>query len=489
MNADWAAAPMQGSIAGESAGRSVARLADPPVLLGRPSYGELTRQLLGPIQIASPWHLRLIAMSGLGTVVLFAALAYTTLTGIGVWGANVPVAWAFAITNFVWWIGIGHAGTFISAILLLFSSQWRTSINRVAEGMTLFAVVQAGLFPIFHTGRPWFAYWLIPYPSTMNVWPNFRSALPWDAAAVSTYLTVSVLFWYMGLVPDLAVARDASAQRWRRQIYGVFALGWRGSSRDWSHYRVIYGLLAGLATPLVVSVHTVVSMDFATTQLPGWHSPMFPPYFVAGAIYSGFAMVLTLIIPIRRVFRLENVVTERHFENMAKMLLCTGWIVTYAYIIEIFCAWYSGDLYERYVHLFSRPFGPYAFFVWLQYFCNCVVVQVFWSKRARRSTIVLFVAALLINVGMWLERFNLIVTSLQRDFLPSSWGIYVPTPIDGAIFFGTLSFFLFLFLLFLRVVPFIPISELKELRHKLVEADLRNAKRAGRRDEVEVARV
>jgi Ni/Fe-hydrogenase subunit HybB-like protein len=448
------------------------------VMIGRPSYGELTQQLLRPIWQTSRLHLWLIMLTGLGTLGLFAALTYTVLTGVGVWGVNIPVGWAFAITNFVWWIGIGHAGTFISAILLLFTSQWRTSINRVAEGMTLFAVVQAGLFPVFHLGRPWFAYWLIPYPSTMNVWPNFRSALPWDAAAVSTYLTVSLLFWYMGLVPDLAIARDTSRERWRRQIYGLFALGWRGSSRDWSHYRVIYGLLAGLATPLVISVHTVVSMDFAISQLPGWHSPMFPPYFVAGAIYSGFAMVLLLVIPIRRIFALHNVITERHLENMAKMLLCTGWIVTYSYVIESFCAWYSGDQFERYVYLYNRPFGPYAFFVWLQFFCNCAVVQVFWSQRARRSPLILFGASFLIMVGMWLERFNLIVTSLQRDFLPSSWSFYVPTPIDGAIFFGTLSFFFFLFLLFLRVVPFIPVSELKQLRRELSEADRRNGEPA-----------
>jgi Ni/Fe-hydrogenase subunit HybB-like protein len=444
---------------------------DPPFLIGRPTYAALTRQLLRPILAGSVWYLPLFALTGLGSLLLFAALTYTAIAGVGTWGLNIPVGWAFAITNFVWWIGIGHAGTFISAILLLFSAKWRTSINRVAEGMTLFAVVQAGLFPIFHTGRPWFAYWLIPFPSTMNVWPNFRSALPWDAAAVSTYLTVSLLFWYMGLVPDLAVMRDAAKERWRRRIYGVFALGWRGSSHDWSHHRVIYGLLAGLATPLVISVHTIVSMDFAITQLPGWHSPMFPPYFVAGAIYSGFAMVLTLIVPIRRIFGLQNVVTERHLENMAKMMLCTGWIVIYSYIIEMFCAWYSGNPYERYVHLFNRPFGAYALFVWLQFFCNCAVVQVFWSKRARRNTIVLFLVSVVVNVGMWLERFNLIVTSLQRDFLPSSWHIYVPSLIDGTILFGTLSFFFFLFLLFMRFVPFIPISELKELRHRLSEGE------------------
>jgi molybdopterin-containing oxidoreductase family membrane subunit len=453
--------------------RASAREVDPPFMIGRPTYGALTHQLLRPIWVGSRWYWPLFALTGLGSIGLFAALTYTALTGIGTWGVNVPVAWAFAITSFVWWIGIGHAGTFISAILLLFSAKWRTSINRVAEGMTLFAVVQAGLFPIFHTGRPWFAYWLVPYPSTMSVWPNFRSALPWDAAAVTTYLLVSLLFWYMGLVPDLAIMRDASRERWRRQIYGLFALGWRGSSRDWNHYRVIYGLLAGLATPLVVSVHTIVSMDFAIAQLPGWHSPMFPPYFVAGAIYSGFAMVLTLMIPIRRIFQLQNVITERHLENMAKMLLCTGWVVTYSYIIEMFCAWYSGNPYERYVHLVSRPFGTYAVFVWLQFFCNCVVVQVFWSRRARRNTVVLFVAALLINVGMWLERFNLIVTSLERDFLPSSWHVYVPSFIDGIIFSGTVSFFFFLFFAFMRFVPFIPISELKELSHSLSEDDAR----------------
>lgn len=452
-------------------------LIDPPFMAGRPTYRALTNQLLRPIWLGSRWYLPLLGITGLGSLMLFTALLYTAVAGVGVWGVNVPVAWAFAITNFVWWIGIGHAGTFISAILLLFAAKWRTSINRVAEGMTLFAVVQAGLFPIFHLGRPWFAYWLLPYPSTMNVWPNFRSALPWDAVAVTTYLIVSFLFWYMGLVPDLAVARDASPERWRRQVYGVFALGWRGSSRDWSHYRIIYGLLAGLATPLVVSVHTIVSMDFAITQLPGWHSPMFPPYFVAGAIYSGFAMVLTLVVPIRRLFALENVITERHLENMAKMLLCTGWIVIYAYIIESFCAWYSGNIYERYVLLVNRPFGTYAVLVWLQFFCNCVVVQVFWSRRARRNTLVLFAASILINVGMWLERFNLIVTSLERDFLPSSWHVFVPSFIDGAIFVGTVSFFFFLFFLFLRFVPFIPISELKELRNRLAEQDEANRAR------------
>jgi len=437
------------------------------VLVGRPSDTQLNRQLLAPILQGSKWYLPLLLVTGAGASMLMLALLYTAVTGIGTWGNNIPVGWAFGITNFVWWIGIGHAGTFISAILLLFSSKWRTSINRVAEAMTLFAVINAGIFPLMHTGRPWFAYWVIPFPSTMRVWPNFRSALPWDAAAVSTYFTVSLLFWYLGLVPDLAAMRDTAKERWRRKVYGAFALGWRGSAHHWAHYRIAYGLLAGLATPLVLSVHSIVSLDFAIANLPGWHSPIFPPFFVAGAIYSGFAMVLTLTIPIRALFKLQNVITPRHLENMAKLLLVTGWIVTYAYICEIFIAWYSGNPYERFEHLLERTSGPYAFFFWLQIFCNSIVPQVFWSKRARRNTIVLFIASIFVNIGMWLERFNLIVISEHRDFLPSSWAMYYPSIIDGAIFFGTLCFFSFLYLLFLRVVPFIPISEVKELAHEL----------------------
>ena len=442
-----------------------------PVLIGKTDDTALTQQLLGPIWRGSRWYLPLLAITGLGAAGLMGLVLYTAITGIGVWGNNIPVAWGFGIINFVWWIGIGHAGTFISAVLLLFQSQWRTSINRVAEAMTLFAVVNAAIFPLLHTGRPWFAYWLIPYPNTMDLWPNFRSALPWDAAAVSTYGLTSLLFWYLGLVPDLAAMRDASHERWRRQIYGVFAMGWRGSARHWQHYRVAYGLLAGLATPLVLSVHTIVSLDFAESQLPGWHSPIFPPFFVAGAIYSGFAMVMTLLIPIRALYRMKNVITMKHLDNVAKMLLTTGWIVTYAYIIEIFVGWYSGNPYERYVHLVNRPFGFYAFFFWLMIFCNCVVPQLFWSKRIRRNVPVLFVCSILINVGMWLERFILIITSEHHDFLPSSWANYFPSLIDGGIFLGTLFFFSFLFLLFLRFVPFIPVSEVKELRHELSHGD------------------
>ncbi|MEO7092741.1 MAG: NrfD/PsrC family molybdoenzyme membrane anchor subunit [Polyangiales bacterium] len=438
-----------------------------PVLIGKTDDTALTKQLLGPIWRGSRWYLPLLVITGLGAAGLMALVLYTAITGIGVWGNNIPVAWGFGIINFVWWIGIGHAGTFISAVLLLFQAQWRTSINRVAEAMTLFAVMNAAIFPLLHTGRPWFAYWLIPFPNTMDLWPNFRSALPWDAAAVSTYGLTSLLFWYLGLVPDLAAMRDASQERWRRQIYGVFAMGWRGSARHWQHYRIAYGLLAGLATPLVLSVHTIVSLDFAESNLPGWHSPIFPPFFVAGAIYSGFAMVLTLLIPIRSLYGMKNVVTMRHLDNIAKMLLTTGWVVTYAYIIEIFVGWYSGNPHERYVHLVNRPFGFYAFFFWLMILCNCVVPQLFWSKRLRRNIPVLFIASILINVGMWLERFILIVTSEHRDFLPSSWASYFPSLIDGAIFLGTLFFFSFLYLLFLRFVPFIPVSEVKELRHEL----------------------
>jgi molybdopterin-containing oxidoreductase family membrane subunit len=319
------------------------------LLAGRPTDAALSDQLLSPVWTPQHklWRLAFLVAAG-GTAVLTVAVTATVTTGIGLWGNNIPVAWAFGIINFVWWIGIGHAGTFISAILLLLEQKWRTSINRFAEAMTLFAVMQAGLFPLLHLGRPWFAYWLVPYPATMRVWPQFKSALPWDAAAIATYFTVSLLFWYFGLVPDLASLRDRAPQRWRRIVYGVLALGWRGSARHLRHYRVVYGLLAGLSTPLVVSVHSIVSTDFAITLLPGWHSTIFPPFFVAGAILSGFGMVLTLIIPARRVFRLQNVITERHLDNLAKLTLVTAWIVTYSYVVELFIAWYGGDPFERY---------------------------------------------------------------------------------------------------------------------------------------------
>ena len=440
-----------------------------PVLERPGTYAELTDELLGKVLRPPRWMRPALGVTFLGSLVLFVAIAYTVTTGIGTWGNNIPVAWAFGITNFVWWIGIGHAGTFISAFLLLLEQKWRTSINRFAEAMTLFAVVQAGLFPLLHMGRPWFFYWLIPYPNTMTMWPQFRSALTWDVAAVLTYFTVSLLFWYLGLVPDLAAMRDRAPELWRRRIYAIFALGWRGAAHDWHRWRIAYGLLGGVATPLVVSVHSIVSSDFAIAQLPGWHSLIFPPYFVAGAIFSGFAMVLTLMIPARRLYRLEHVITTRHLDSMAKMLLVTGWIVLYSYVIEIWSAWYSGDRFEIYTHLVARPTGPYAFVFWTVIACNCVVPQVLWSRRLRRSPIALWIVAGLVQVGMWAERLMLIVTSQAQDFLPSSWGLYWPTIVDWSLLFGTISFFLFLFLLFLRFVPFIPISELKELSHELDE--------------------
>ena len=404
---------------------------------------------------------------------MLSALLYTFVGGIGVWGNNVPVAWAYAITNFVWWIGIGHAGTFISAVLLLLEQRWRTSINRFAEAMTLFAVAQAGLYPIAHLGRAWFFYWLVPYPATMSVWPQFRSALTWDIAAISTYATISLLFWYLGLIPDLATTRDTAPTRRKKRIYGLFAMGWTGSVRHWNHYKVAYGLLAGLATPLVISVHSVVSTDFAIAKTPGWHSTIFPPYFVAGAIFSGFAMVLTVLIPARRLLGFENVITKAHLDAMAKVLLATGSMVAYSYLVEIFLAWYSGSEPEMYTMLHSLPFGSYAPVYWAMMFCNVLVPQLLWIPWMRRNGIALFVASILVNVGMWAERFMIVVGSLSRDFLPSSWHVYKPSVVDWSLFLGTLSFFLFLFLLFLRFVPVVPIAEVKELKHELAEEEAR----------------
>jgi molybdopterin-containing oxidoreductase family membrane subunit len=455
--------------------KALARAADDPLLIGRPDDAALSRQLLSTT--SRPWTRGwLLAFAGCGTltVLLFALVGLTIMRGIGMWGNNIPNAWGFGIINFVWWIGIGHAGTFISAILLLLEQRWRTSINRFTEGMTLFAVVQAALFPLLHLGRPWFAYWLFPYPAVTDTWPQVRSALPWDAAAVSTYLIVSVLFWYLGLIPDLASLRDHAPTRRCRIIAGIFALGWRGSLEQWRQYKIAYLLLAGLATPLVVSVHSIVSLDFATTQLPGWHSTLFPPFFVAGAIFSGFAMVLVLIIPARKVFHLENVITAKHFDLLAKMMLVMSWIATYSYLIELFNAWYSGSRYELYQQVINRPTGWYAWTFWLMLLCNSVVTQLFWSRRLRRNLKVLFVVALMVNVGMWLERFEIIVVSLSRDFLPSSWHIYAPTWVDLGILAGTLGFFGLLFLIFLRAVPFVPLAELKEMRNQLVAEDTRS---------------
>jgi len=404
-------------------------------------------------------------------MMLFYAIAYLLIAGIGIWGINIPVGWGFAIINFVWWIGIGHAGTLISAILLLLRQQWRQSINRFAEAMTLFAVACAGLFPLLHLGRPYYFYWLVPYPNIMSLWPQFRSPLVWDVFAISTYFTISLLFWYVGLIPDLATLRDRSGNRVGRVVYGMLAMGWRGSARHWQRYEIAYLLLAGLATPLVVSVHTVVSFDFAVAIVPGWHSTIFPPFFVAGAIYSGFAMVMTLAIPLRAAYHLEDFITARHLENMAKILLVTGLIVTYGYLIETFISWYSGNEYEWYMTM-NRLRGPYAPLYWALILCNSLVPQVLWFRRARRNVALLFVVALVVNVGMWLERFIIVVTSLHRDFLPSSWGMYYPTRWDWATFIGTMGLFASLFLLFIRFLPMISISEMRMI---LPQAEVKDA--------------
>jgi molybdopterin-containing oxidoreductase family membrane subunit len=375
------------------------------------------------------------------------------------------VAWGFAIINFVWWIGIGHAGTLISAILLLLRQRWRTSINRFAEAMTLFAVACAGLYPILHLGRPGFAYWLFPYPNTMGLWPQFRSPLVWDVFAVSTYATVSFLFWYIGLIPDLATLRDRARHRFARMAYGMLAMGWRGSAVHWHRYETAYLLLAGLATPLVVSVHSIVSLDFAVSVLPGWHSTIFPPYFVAGAIYAGFAMVLTLAIPLRAAYRLEDLITMHHLDNMAKVMLTTGLFVFYGYVMEVFFAWYSANPNEAYM-MSNRATGPYAPMYWLLLICNGLVPQLLWSPRLRASVPLLFVISLVVSLGMWLERYIIVVTSLHRDFLPSSWGMYSGTIWDWATFIGTIGLFLSLLFLFIRVLPMISIFEMRELVHE-----------------------
>ncbi len=393
---------------------------------------------------------------------LMGAATYLIVKGVGIWGINIPIGWGFAIVNFVWWIGIGHAGTLISAILLLLNQSWRNAINRFAEAMTLFAVMCAGMFPVLHTGRPWLAYWLFPYPNTMDMWPQFRSPLLWDVFAVSTYLTISAVFWYVGLIPDLATLRDGATARWKQVIFGALAMGWRGSARHWQRFEKASLLLAGLATPLVVSVHTVVSFDFAVAMLPGWHTTIFPPYFVAGAIYSGFAMVLTLMIPVRKFFGLEDIITMRHLNNMAKVTLATGMIVGYGYMLEAFFGYYSADVYEKYMIL-NRMTGPYAPFYWTLVFCNIITPQFLWFKRIRTTPLILWVVSIVVNIGMWLERFVIVVTSLHRDFLPSSWSMYWPTVWDWAVFVGTLGLFMTLIFLFIRVLPMITIFELRML--------------------------
>ncbi|MGA8027059.1 MAG: NrfD/PsrC family molybdoenzyme membrane anchor subunit [Bryobacteraceae bacterium] len=395
---------------------------------------------------------------------LFFAITVLFLRGVGIWGINIPVGWGFAIINFVWWIGIGHAGTLISAILFLLKQDWRTSINRFTEAMTLFAVACAAMFPVLHLGRPWLFYWLLPYPNSMWLWPQPRSPLEWDVFAVSTYGTVSLVFWYVGLIPDLATMRDNAPKLWIQRVYGVMALGWRGSIKHWHRYNKAYLLLAGLATPLVLSVHSIVSMDFAVSILPGWHTTIFPPYFVAGAIYSGFAMVLTLIIPLRKWYKLEDIITMRHIDACAKLMLGTGLIVAYGYSQEAFFSWYSGDKYESFMY-WNRMTGPYGFTFVLLILCNIALPQMLWSKKVRMSIPLVFILSLIVNVGMWLERFVIVVVSLTRDFLPSSWGTYIPTGWDWATYVGTLGFFLLLMFLFVRLLPSISIFEEREVVH------------------------
>ena len=440
----------------------------PPVLAPGHTFGSVTSKI-SSLVLTDPYDWRWAIGMGIGSslLLLFAvAVVQLLLRGIGIWGVNVPVMWGLAIINFVWWIGIGHAGTLISAILLLLKQEWRTSINRFAEAMTLFAVACAGVFPLLHMGRPWKFYWLLPYPNTMALLPQWRSPLVWDVFAVSTYASVSVMFWYVGLIPDLATLRDRAISRPAQLIYGSLALGWRGSARHWARYKSAYMLLAALAPPLVVSVHTVVSFDFAASVIPGWHTTIFPPYFVAGAIFSGFAMVVTLCVPLRAAYGLHDFITDRHLDNMAKILLVTGSIVGYGYAMEFFIAWYSANPYEGFLFLEARPFGWYANAYRTMIFCNVLIPQLFWFPACRRNVMLLWICSLIVNVGMWLERYVIVITSTSQDFLPSSWAMYYPTFWDWATFLGTIGLFLFLMFLFIRFLPVIAIAEMRELVHE-----------------------
>ncbi len=435
-----------------------------PLVLGDNDFASVTEKVCAIVERPRPpraWYVAMAITVPLA-LLFFALTAYLIVTGVGVWGVNNPVGWGFAIINFVFWVGIGHAGTLISAILFLFRQKWRTGINRFAEAMTVFAVICAGIFPGIHVGRVWVTYWLAPYPNQMQLWPNFRSPLVWDAFAVGTYFVVSVMFWYMGMIPDLATIRDRARTRLRQIIYGLLSLGWRGSNRHWLRYERAYLLLAALATPLVLSVHSVVSFDFAVAQLPGWHTTIFPPYFVAGAIFSGFAMVMTLAIPARALFGLQAIITPRHLENMAKIILVTGSMVGYAYGIEFFIAWYGGNQYEAFAFV-NRAFGPYAWAYWIMVSCNVLSPQLFWFKKCRTTVWVLMLVCILVNVGMWFERFVIVVTSLSADFLPSSWGYYSPTWVDLGMLVGSFGLFLTLFLLFLRFVPIVAMAEIKSV--------------------------
>ncbi len=432
-----------------------------PLVKGNHDFGSITKLVSDiPQQQTPTWWYIAFGVANLLMGLLLAMIIYLIYEGMGVWGLQQPVSWGWAIINFVWWVGIGHAGTLISAILFLFRQGWRTAINRFAEAMTIFAVMCAGIFPAIHVGRIWVIYYIFPLPNSMALWPNFSSPLLWDVFAVGTYFTVSTLFWYVGLVPDLATMRDKVKGKVSKLLYGAFALGWRGGNRQWQHYEKAYMLLAGLATPLVLSVHSVVSFDFAVSIIPGWHTTIFPPYFVAGAIFSGFAMVMTLMLICRKIYKLEDIMTIDVVEKMNIIILVTGWMVGFAYIMEFFIAWYSGVEYEKFAFV-NRAFGPYAWAYWIMMSCNVIAPNFFWFKKMRRSVYVSFVLSIVVNIGMWFERFVIAVTSLAQDFLPSSWGYYSPTWVDVLTYVGTFGLFFTFFLLFLRFLPMVAISEVK----------------------------
>jgi len=441
--------------------RPPAELERQPLVLNRRPFGWISDHIAGVAEGKTPlWWWMAFIPSFIILCVGAMCVTYLISTGVGVWGLMIPVAWAWDITNFVFWIGIGHAGTLISAILFLLRQRWRTSINRASEAMTIFAVICAGLFPLIHIGRVWFGWWLLPLPNFNGFWPQFRSPLLWDVFAVSTYFTVSLLFWYMGLIPDLATMRDRAKNKIRQFFYAVGALGWTGSNRHWSNYEKAYLLLAGLSTPLVLSVHSIVSFDFAVSQVPGWHTTIFPPYFVAGAIFSGFGMVLTLLVPLRTLCHLEEIITVRHVELMCKVIMATGSMVGYAYGMEFFIAWYSGNPYELYAFK-NRAFGPYWWAYWTMISCNVISPHVFWFKWSRTTMWFVFLISIVVNIGMWFERFVIIVTSLHRDYMPSNWAYFIPTWVDIWTFIGTFGLFLTLFLLFMRFLPMIAIAEVK----------------------------
>jgi molybdopterin-containing oxidoreductase family membrane subunit len=439
-----------------------------PVILPRPdlvdnnrSFSWITNKICGIIEEKTPtWWWVCFCVAGFIASFTVVGIVYLVSTGVGVWGLANPLNWGWAIVNFVFWIGIGHAGTLISAILCLLKQKWRTSINRAAEAMTIFAVVCAGIFPVFHVGRVWLAWWLFPLPNANAIWPNFRSPLLWDVFAVSTYATVSVLFWYVGLIPDLATVRDRAKTKIRKVLYGIFAMGWRGSNRHWSNYEMAYLILAGLSTPLVLSVHTIVSFDFAVALIPGWHTTIFPPYFVAGAVFSGFGMVLTLMLPLRAIYKLDDLITQYHIDCMGKIILATGSIVGYAYGMEFFIAWYGANSFELFAFV-NRAFGPYAWAYWIMLFCNVVTPQLFWFKKIRHNITLVWIISIFVNIGMWFERFVIIVTTLARDFLPSSWGYFSPTIVDIFTYVGTFGVFSVLFLLFIRFLPLMAMAEIK----------------------------